>query len=351
MRAFVISGPHQAALVETDIPTPGPGEALVRVLTCGICGSDLHAYEGTQPFFRFPEVPGHEVVGEIVKLVPRPGGPLRLLNRPLDEGLAEGTRVVLDPAMPCGRCHPCTHGRYNCCENMRVVGVHAPGALAQFYTAPLECLHRVPEDMSQQLAALVEPVSIGVQATGRARIADSDTVLVIGAGTIGLCVMMVAKARGARVVMSDISGVRRQTAVRLGADLGLDPRATDFVPALQDFCGATGPEVVVEAVGKPATVSQALDLVVAGGRVVLLGLVSEDIHLPGSLMVRKELDFMGSRLHGGTIPEAVRMLREGLLDPTPLVTQRIGLDRSEQGLRMMFQTPDEVLKVLVEVSS
>jgi len=347
MRAFVIRGPHQAGIEDAEVPSPQPGEGLVSVRQCGICGSDLHAYEGTQPFFRFPQVPGHGVVGDLVEVRPGPWGALRLPGRPIDETLEVGRRVVLDPGMPCGTCYPCVHGRYNCCESMRVVGVHAPGALAEYYTAPLECLHSVPDSLDDELAALVEPVSIGLQANNRARTCSDDHVLVIGAGTIGLCVTMVAKSRGAHVAVSDPSASRREAALRLGADLALDPGSDGFRQALGDFAQATGPSVVVEAVGKPGTVAQALDLAVAAGRVVLLGLISDEIRLPGSVLVRKELDFVGSRLHGGTVPSALELLDQGHIRPSGLVTHRLELHDAERGLLMMGQSPDDVLKVIV----
>jgi L-gulonate 5-dehydrogenase len=349
MKAFVIRAAHRAAVEERPTPTPGPGEGLVRVRACGICGSDLHAYEGSQPFFQYPQVPGHEVVGELVELRPRPGGPMQLPNRPIVTDLQVGDRVVLDPAMPCGQCCACLRGRYNCCVNQRVIGVHAPGALAEYYTAPLECLQRVPADMTDELAALVEPLSIGVQANSRGRISAEDSVLVIGGGTIGLCVMMVAQSRGARVAVTDLSPVRRDKALALGADAAFDPRAESFTADLEGFFGPWGPSVVVEAVGTPATVAQALELVCAGGRVVLLGLISREIILPGAVMVRKELDFVGSRLHGGTIPQTVELIAAGKVPVAGLVTHRLDLDHAEEGLKLMASRPDEVLKAIVYV--
>lgn len=349
MRAFVIQAPRTAAIDTLPVPEPPPGQALVRVRVCGLCGSDLHAYEGSQPFFRYPEIPGHEVVGEIVTINPSPDGLMRLPGRPVEDGLAPGERVVLDPGMPCGHCHPCRHGRYNCCENMRVVGVHAPGALAEFYCAPLECLHRVPRGLPDGIAVLAEPLSIGVQANNRARTCPDDTMLIIGSGTIGLCVMAVARHCGARVAVSDLSEARRNRALGMGADAALDPSSTTFRTDLEAFCGDTGPDIVVEAVGKPATVAQALDLVVAGGRVVLLGLISDPITFPGNVMVKKELDFLGSRLHRGTIPDALELLAAGHVDIASLLTHRLNLNEAEEGLRMMASSPDRVIKAAVFV--
>lgn len=349
VKAFVIRGRHDAVVTDRPQPTPQPGQALVKVHACGICGSDLHAYEGTQPFFRYPEVPGHEVVGTVMEVRPRPEGLLHLPNRPVEENLQPGDRVVLDPAMPCGKCYPCTHGRYNCCENQQVIGVHAPGALAEYYLAPLECLHRVPAELSDDQAALVEPLSIGVEANNRGRTGQEDAVLIIGAGTIGLCVMLVAKARGARVALSDLSAARREKALELGADAAFDPREEGFMSALKDFSGGSGPSLVVEAVGTPGTVAQALDLVVHAGRVVLLGLISSDITIPGNVMVKKELDFLGSRLHGGTIPQAIELIARGQVDVLPLLTHGLELAQAEEALKLMGEAPERILKAVVRL--
>ena len=348
MRALMLSAPKTAVLIDAAIPQLRPGEALVRVSLCGICGSDLHAYEGSQPFFRYPEIPGHELVGEIVEFGPeRPL--MRLPNRPLSEPWRDGDRVVLDPAMPCGKCFPCRNGRYNCCVNMRVIGVHAPGVMAEFVAAPLECLHRVPDGLDDERAALAEPVSIGCEATNRGRIGEGDTVLVIGSGTIGLCVMLVAQAKGARVIVSDVSAERLEFPERLGATATINAATEDVAARVSELTAGDGPGVVVEAVGKPATIAQALDLVAASGRVVLLGLCSDEVTIPGAVMVRKELDFLGSRLHGGTMPQALELLASGAVDPLPLVTHRVSLDEAEGALKLMGEKPGEIMKALVRV--
>jgi L-gulonate 5-dehydrogenase len=348
MRALMLSAPRTAALIEAPIPQLRPGEALVRVNLAGICGSDLHAYEGSQPFFRYPEIPGHEVVGEIVEFGPeRPL--MRLPNRPLSEPWRDGDRVVLDPAMPCGKCFPCRNGRYNCCVNQRVIGVHAPGVMAEFVAAPLECLHRVPDGLDDERAALAEPVSIGCEATNRGRVGPGDTVLVIGSGTVGLCVLLVAQAKGAQVMMLDLSDERLGFAGRLGAIATINAASEDATARVAELTDGDGPGVVVEAVGKPATIAQALDLVAASGRVVLLGLCSAEVTIPGAVMVRKELDFIGSRLHGGTMPQALELLASGSVDPLPLVTHRIALDEAESALRLMGERPGEIMKALVRV--
>jgi L-gulonate 5-dehydrogenase len=353
MNAFFITAPHQIEQRDVPLPAPGPGEALVRVRLVGVCGSDLHAYEGSQPFFQYPQIGGHEVVGEVVEVSAEASPVPAIPNRTQERAPRVGDRVTLDPSLPCGHCYPCRNGRYNCCANLRVMGVHAPGAMAEFFTAPTACLHVVPEGMSDELAVLAEPVSIGVEATNRSRLQAGENCLIIGAGTIGLCVLMVARVAsrsdaGTRIALSDLCQGRLELAQELGADLTLNPAHGDIAPALLDFTGGDGPAVVFEAVGHPATVAQAGELVAAAGRVVQIGLCSEPICFPGNLFVKKELDWLGSRLHGGTLPEAVRLLAEDIINPLPLITHRMRLAQAEEALRLMAERPEEVVKVVLK---
>jgi L-gulonate 5-dehydrogenase len=347
MKAAVVVEAHKVEIRDIDRPSPAPGEALVKVEAVGVCGSDLHAYEGSQPFFQYPETGGHEVVGEVVEINDYADGPPEIPGRRQKIAPQKGMRVVLDPSMPCGECYPCRTGRYNCCENMRVLGVHAPGAFAEYFVAPLGCLHSVSEKVSADAAVMAEPLSIGVQSSTRGRVTMEDTVLIIGAGTIGLSVLQVCASRGARVAMSDLSEGRLEIAREMGADATVNPSEGDLREALMEFSGKSGPAVVIEAVGRPATVRQALDVVAASGRVVMLGLCSDEICIEGALMVRKELDFLGSRLHGGTLLQAVELIEKGEVQPERLVTHHMKLDDLEQAFRLMIDEPDTTLKVIL----
>lgn len=345
MKAAMIVAPHQVEIREVERPRPGPGEALVRVEAVGVCGSDLHAYEGTQPFFHYPEIGGHEVVGVVEEIVPGPA--LEIPGRAQPRPPQVGMRVVLDPSLPCGHCYPCGRGRYNCCENMRVLGVHAPGAFAEYFVAPVGCLHGIAPSVSADAAVMVEPLSIGVQANNRARVAPGDTVLVIGAGAVGLSVLMVALGRSGRVAVSEISPGRRAWARELGAEVTVNPADQDVAATLAEVFGPSGPAVVIEAVGRPMTVRSALELVAASGRVVLLGLLTDEISFPGSWLVKKELDFLGSRLHGGTIPQAVALVESGAVAPERLVSHHLPLDDAACAFELMLREPDTTMKVIL----
>ncbi|NLO04365.1 MAG: alcohol dehydrogenase catalytic domain-containing protein [candidate division WS1 bacterium] len=345
MKAAFVTAPHEIEIREVERPSPRRGEALVEVEAVGVCGSDLHAYEGTQPFFQYPEIGGHEVVGTIIEIVE--GEAPEIPNRVQSSPPQLGDRVVLDPSMPCGECYPCRTGHYNCCVNMRVLGVHAPGAFAEYFCAPVPCLHVVSADLSADAAVMVEPLSIGVQATTRARITVGDTVLVIGAGTIGLCVLLAGLSRSERIAVSDLATGRLEIARSLGAGAAINAAEEDVAAAFAAAFGGSDPAIVIEAVGRPATVRQALELVAASGRVVMLGLCSDEICIPGALMVRKELDFLGSRLHGGTVPRAIELAQSGDLPLERLVTHHMKLDQLEDAFRLMLDEPDTTLKVIL----
>lgn len=345
MKAAVIVAPHQVEIREIERPIPAPGDALVRVEAVGVCGSDLHAYEGTQPFFRYPEIGGHEVVGIVEEIMPGPAPEIAGRHQPRPPEV--GARVVLDPSLPCGQCYPCGRGRYNCCENMRVLGVHEPGAFAEYFVAPVGCLHGIAASVSADAAVMVEPLSIGVQANNRARVVPGDTVLVIGAGAVGLSVMLVALGRCGRVAVSDLSPGRLALARELGAEAIVNPAEQDAAAAVAEIFGPSGPAVVIEAVGRPATVRSALELAAASGRVVLLGLLTEDICFPGSWLVKKELDFLGSRLHGGTVPQAVALVESGEVAPERLVSHHLPLHEAARAFELMVHEPDTTMKVIL----
>ena len=347
MRAVVIAAPHQVELCDVPVPSPGPGEALVKIHAVGLCGSDLHAYEGTQPFFRYPQVPGHEIVGEVVALSSEPSPVPPIRNRARHYPVTVGSRVTLDPAMPCGHCYPCRRGRYNCCVNLVVFSVHAPGALAEYAVAPLACLHVVPGEVDDDGAVLVEPLSIGIQAAARARLAAGEKCLIIGAGAIGLSILLVARSRGAVCALSDPIPERLETAAALGADLTVNPTLEDLLAVVGQFTGGEGPPVVFEAVGLPLTIRQAAEVVAASGRVVQLGLCRDEVCFPGSVFVRKELDWLGSRLHTGTVPQAVALIASGAVDPRPLISHRMRLEETGAALRLMAERPQEVTKIVL----
>jgi 2-desacetyl-2-hydroxyethyl bacteriochlorophyllide A dehydrogenase len=332
MRAIVFDEAYAARPAEVPDPVPGEGEVLVRTRLTGLCGSDMHAYVGSQPFFVYPQIPGHEVVGEVVS-----GGEGR--------GLSPGQRVVLDPTINCGMCRPCRLGRYNCCVSIRVIGVHAPGTLAEAFVAPTERLHPVPDHVPDETAVLAEPLSIALHALDRGEPAAGDCVAIIGAGAIGLSLLLIARSRGARCALIDLEPARLALATEMGAERVIDASGGDPVEAVSAWTGGEGAPVVFEAVGSPATIRSAAEMAAPAGRVVILGLCREDVALPGAMFVRKELEVIGSRLHRNTVQQVVALLAEGALDPGRLLTDIRPLADFQSALDDLRNRPSEFVKI------
>jgi L-gulonate 5-dehydrogenase len=303
------------------------------VRAVGLCGSDVHAFEGTHPFVTYPRVPGHEVCGELVEARG-------------ECALPPGARVVLDPGFRCGRCYACRVGRSNCCVEMACLGAHIDGACAEYVTAPISNVYAAPEGLSDAEASVTETFSIGMQANIRGRVAEGDRVLILGAGPIGLACLMIAASRGARCAVVDQLAARQQKAVELGAEAGFgaDSGVSDQVASWTDGDGA---DVVVEAVGRPETYRDALELVAPAGRVVLLGLFPGEVSLPAAIFVRKELDVLGSRLNTDSFPEVIRLIQAGVLRPAALITHERRLDECRDALAEAAGAPEGMLKMVL----
>lgn len=285
-------------------PEVPDGWALVEVRAVGVCGSDLHAYAGKQPFFRYPRIPGHEAAGVVVD------GPPEWVGR----------RVALDPSVSCGKCRACLQGRENCCREMRVLGVHLDGAMAELVAVPSGNLHYIG-DLPFEAACLAEPLSIALHAARRGCVTKADEALVLGCGPIGLFVVKACKLRGARaVVAADRIEERLEAAKKMGADEVINVERADLRERCEEIFGPDGPSIVFEATGSVGAFEEAVETAGPAGRVVLLGFSPERAQISPFPVVRKELDIVGSRLGRDSFGEAVEALRAGLVDPSLLPT-------------------------------
>ncbi len=336
MKAAVLTAPERLEIADVPAPEPGPGEHLVRLEWAGICGTDLHSFRGDNPLLALPRILGHELAGRVA------GG---------DGPLAVGTPVAIDPMLTCGRCRPCRIGRPNCCVEMQVLGVHVDGGFRPAIAVPAGMLHVLPESLPLSLGALVEPLTIGANATLRGEVTAGDAVLVQGAGAIGLAALLCAKARGARVMVADALPFRLDLARTLGADTVIDVRRDDVLDRVQEFTNDEGAAVVIEAAGRVDVLRQAFDLVAPAGIVVTLMIGRESLDLPvTNLMIKKELDFRGSRLNRDLFPEVIAMVADGRLDPTPMITHRVPLISAPAAFNLLLSRPGEACKVLLELT-
>jgi threonine dehydrogenase-like Zn-dependent dehydrogenase len=299
MRAAITEAPHEMRIGTWETPRPGPGEVLISVEAAGICAGDMYIYLGKNPYARYPQVCGHEVAGVVAAV-----------GRDVT-GIEPGAPVVVEPFLGCGTCYPCRIGKSNCCARLQIIGVHRPGGYAEALTAPATHVHLVPAGLSMLAASFAEPVAIAVQACRRGEVAVGEDVLVLGCGPIGLALIEVGRARGARVLAADVLPARLETAAQLGAEVLA--AGDDLVREILDRTGGEGMPVVMEATGSVKAMEQTVALVAAGGRIVIIGLVKEGLGVtfPGLDFTRKEMTVVGSRASVNCFPESLRLLADG----------------------------------------
>ncbi len=339
MKAAVTIAPGRMELREVPAPQPGPGEALVQVEVAGICGSDLHFFDGHNPYAAYPRIQGHEFSARVVAYGDRESaGPVPV-----------GERVAVEPLLPCGACYPCRRGRPNCCTRLRVLGVHTDGAFAEYVTVPASSLFPAG-DLDSELAALVEPVSIGMQVVTRGTVAADDTVAIFGAGMIGQAVLACAADRGARVLVADRLPARLELARRLGAEHVVDVTREDPHAAIADWTGGDGTAVAIDATGAPAVIRTCVEVVAFSGRVVIVGISTQEVSLPVTEFTRKELTILGSRNNAGVFGQALDLVRRNGERLRALVTHRFPFDQAPEAIRLAHDRPAEVEKVLLRIS-
>lgn len=336
MRQILTIEPHKMELREVPDPIAGPGEAVVRIERVGLCGSDYHLFVGHHPYATYPQTQGHELAGIIESFGPGYDGPL-----------AEGVRVAIEPLLPCGACFACRRGRRNCCSSLRVLGAHVPGGLVDRLAVPVSSLYPVG-DLDPELAALCEPISIGVQAVARGGVETGDDVVVLGAGPIGQAALLSAKDRGARVLVADLLPERLDVARRLGADRVVDSGKVDLAVELDAW--TEGAAVVIEATGAPAVVRLGVELTAPSGTLVIVGLSQEEVSLPILEFTRKELSVLGSRNNAGRFGDAVELVRRTRERVRALITHRHSLEETPAAIAFAVEHPQEVEKVMIEVA-
>ena len=282
MNVLVCQEPKVMIWEKREIPKPGDDEALIKLKTVGICGTDIHAWAGNQPFFSYPRVLGHEICGEIIGLG-------KNINH-----LQNGQQVSVIPYVSCRKCPACRSGRTNCCENISVIGVHQDGGFSEFLSGPANSL-LVTDGIDPHAAALIEPYAISAHAVRRAAILPGEQILVVGAGPIGLGVAAIAKADGAQVVMADTSAARRAHVEKHLGLVTLDPSSADFDASLRAAFGGSLAQKVIDATGNPQAMNNTVNLIRHGGSITFVGLFKGDLQFSDPEFHKKETTMMGSR--------------------------------------------------------
>jgi 2-desacetyl-2-hydroxyethyl bacteriochlorophyllide A dehydrogenase len=335
VKAIVLEGPGRAVLSETAEPRPAPDEVLLKVRMIGLCGSDLNTFRGRNPLVSYPRIPGHEIAATVI-----------------DSGTQEewpvGTYVTLSPYAACGRCSSCLHGRPNACRDNQTLGVQRDGALTEFIAVPASKLFRA--DLGLKELCLVEPLTVGFHAVRRGRVIVEDTVAVIGCGGVGLGAIAGAAFRGARVIGIDLDDAKLEIARKAGAAHAINSKTGDIHAALLELTDGHGPDVVIEAIGLPATYRAAVEEVAYAGRVVYIGWAKEQVTYETRPFVHKELDILGSR---NAMPEdfgeVIRMLESKRFPVDAAVTHIVPFEQTPAILDAWSREPERFTKIMVEV--
>lgn len=333
MRSVVLEEPGRLAAAERpEPPAPGPGQALVRVRRVGVCGTDLHAYQGNQPFFTYPRVVGHELGVEVVAVG---SGVTRV---------APGDRCAVEPYFNCGSCVACRRGRSNCCTALQVLGVHTDGGMQECLVVPADKLHPSARLSLDQLA-LVEMLTIGAHSVRRAQLEPGENVLVVGAGPIGLSAAQFAHLAGARVAVLEISPWRREFCRKA---LGLTRLLEGGADTAAAFDGEL-PTVVFDATGNPGAMMGAIQHVAHGGKLVFISLVQADLTFRDPEMHKRELSLLRSRnATGADFAWAMRMVEDGRIALDPWITHRAAAAEVPEAFPGWLQPEQGVVKAVVE---
>lgn len=330
------TAPGQMDYREQPVPVRQPGHTLLRIRQVGVCGTDIHAFEGTQPFFNYPRVLGHEVAAEVFETDAA--------------GFNPGDAVTIIPYLNCGHCIACRQGKPNCCVSVSVCGVHRDGALATYYEVPDTALVR-GDGLSADQLALVEPLAIGAHGVQRAAISAGEYVAVVGAGPIGLGTMAFARLAGAEVIAIDIDeGRLRFCRSALGIRHTVNAGVGDVVAALAALTGGDMPTVVIDCTGNLAAIRQAFGYLAHGGRYVLIGLQKGEIAFSHPEFHKREATLMSSRnATRADFDQVIACMRAGQVDPAVFITNRIPFAEAGQAFSELFRPGAPVIKAMITV--
>ena len=321
-------------------PKPGAGEVLVRVAACGICGSDVHGYDGSSGRRIPPIVMGHEAAGRIAAI----GAGV--------EDFREGERVTFDSTIYCGVCGPCMRGEVNLCDNRQVLGVSCgdyrrAGAFAEYVVVPARVLYRLPEGISFAEASMLEAVAVAIHGVTLTQISPNSTALVIGAGTIGLLTLQALRATGcSRVFVADIDATRLELAKEFGATEVLSA-ANDVAEQALQLTSGVGVDASIEAVGGNETVCAAIASVRKGGTVTLVGNISPEVTLPLQKVVTRQIRLQGSCASAGEYPQAIELMAAGTIRVKPLITAIAPLDDGPRWFERLYAREPNLMKVVL----
>lgn len=337
MKVLTCTSPGSFEYSDSPTPVLSKNNAIIRIKRIGICGTDLHAFEGTQPYFNYPRVLGHELSGE-------------LIDADGADGFIKGETVTLIPYFNCGSCVACRSGKTNCCVQLKVFGVHIDGGMKEFVSVPSSSLVH-GNGLSDEALALIEPLAVGAHGVRRAAVKPGESVLVVGAGPIGLGAMQFATIAGGHVIALDINTRRLDFCrSRLSVPHTIDSSKDDVVAKLNEITKGDMPAVVIDATGSKKAIDQAFQYIAHGGRYVLVGLQKGDVTFSHPEFHKREGTLMSSRnATRDDFDHVISALKTGKIDPVTYITHRVGFDQVSQEFSSWLDPASGVIKALVVI--
>lgn len=344
MKALLLSAYNHLEVTDVPVPSVRPDELLIRVVACGICGSDVHGYDGSSGRRIPPIIMGHEAAG-VVEAVGKD------VNN-----FHPGDRVTFDSTVYCGACPSCLRGEVNLCDHREVLGVSCgdyrrAGAFAEFVAVPARISYHLPDNLAFHEAAILEAVSVALHAVSLVPIRPDSTALVLGAGTIGLLLQQALRVAGcSRVFVTDVDATRLKLSEQLGATVTLKS-GSDLVPAMMDLTNGIGVDVAAEAVGITPTINAAVDCVRKGGTVLLVGNITPEVTIPLQKVVSRQIQLQGSCASAGEYPQAIELMSARQIKVGPLITARATLDQGPRWFERLHAQEPNLMKVVLEPGS
>lgn len=337
MKAIVIDKPYEVEIRDVPMPTVGEGEVLLRVLYVGICGADVASYTGNQPFTTYPRIPGHEFSAEIIEIPEN------------DKGLKKGDVVTCNPYFNCGKCYSCERGHVNCCTDNRTMGVQRDGAFCEYISMPVERIYPGMGLTAQELA-LIEPFSISRHAISRAAIRPTDSVLIVGAGPIGLFALLAAKQFAGKIAVADVLNNRLNLAMSYGADGVVNTATEDIAKFTEEFTDGRGFDVCIEACGRPETFLMCIDEAAYAANIILIGNGKRETTFLHSIILKKELNIFGSRnAMKQDFLDNIELAASGKVDVMKMVSGVYEMDKAADAFDALAHNKGDLAKLLIRI--
>ena len=335
----IMSEPGKISFRKISVPQPGPDQVLIKIKKIGICGSDIHVYHGTHPYTGYPITQGHEVSGKVVAV------------GEYVKDISVEQKVVIEPQVFCGRCYPCLHGKYNLCENLKVMGFQTTGTASEYFVVDSSKVTIIPDEMSYDEGAMIEPLAVTIHAAKRFGNLDGAQCVVLGCGPIGILLIQSLKAFGAgRILATDISDTRLALAKELGADYAINTRDNDFSKALLDAFGPDKADVMYDCAGSDITMDQAIQNARKGSTIILVAVFGKRANVDLAKLNDSELDLNTSMMYRHEdYVDAIRFVNEGKIHLKPLMTKHFAFQDYLEAYKYIDANRESTMKVLIDI--